>query len=67
MNKKDGRQHKDGHRLGWVSAPMWARMQEYCEAFAISANDLTVRAIDNFLLEWEEEIVEDDRPSTKRP
>lgn len=65
MNKKDGRQ--SGHRLGWVPAPMWERMQAYCEAFAISANDLTVRAIDNFLLEWEEEITEDDRPSAERP
>lgn len=61
MNKKDGRQ-QGGHRLGWVSAPMWARMQEYCKSFAISANDLTVAALDNFLLEWEEEIVEDKQP-----
>jgi len=52
----DGRQTEGSVRLGYVSPATHQRMVAYAEAFGISRQELVIRAIDNFLLEWEEGI-----------
>lgn len=65
MNKKDGRQ-QNGHRLGWVTSTTWVRMKTCCDAKGITANDLTIMAIDAYLLEWERTVGGEDDERNRR-
>lgn len=43
-----------GHRLGWVNNEMWDQLVRLAQALDISANELTIRALQAYLDAYEQ-------------